>query len=397
MKIELLLEREPFWEILFSTLDAYYQNIDGKKRSFQLRNKKIKDLFNGNIFLVNSKLNIIFNPHVDKNIFSQTKKEFSYHPNRLKRWMQTTYVNLATTFPFSIVFADHILEISPLIPHSDNILILGGNNRLRIIDLESNSMIVILKDGFDRYFLDNEVLLRENLLNLDIPKFISSDSSNSFFTEEIISGTPINRLHDNQSSEKALEQAILNLQKMYNQTIETITLSQYTSQLQNEVDELVSNNVFSSMENRVRKVCEQLFSFKQNDSVVNLAMTHGDFQVANILLDKNNIWLIDWENAKKRSVNYDALTFVLNARMLDQFYSTFLMFSQQGKKDQYDLFKKHLSHLDDNDRGPMLRVFLIENLIFALQQNNNESFYSFDNYLVDYLEILEKIVKDMHS
>ena len=125
-------------------------------------------------------------------------------------------------------------------------------------------------------------------------------------------------------------------------------------------------------------------------------MTHGDFQAANILLDKNNIWLIDWENAKKRSVNYDALTFVLNARMLDQFYSTFLMFSQEDKNDQYNLFKKYLSHLDDNDRGLMLRVFLIENLIFALQQNNNKSFYSFDNYLLDYLEILEKIVKDMY-
>lgn len=396
MKIELLLEREPFWEILFSTLDSYYQNTDNKKRNFNLRNKKVKDLFNRNIFLVNSKLNIIFNPHVDKNIFSQTKKEFSYHPNRLKCWIQTVYVNLATTFPFSIMFADDILEIKPLIPHSHDILILGGNNRLRIIDLKSNIMIVILKEGFSRYFFDNEVLLRENLLDLDIPKFISSDSANSFFTEEIISGTPINRLHSNQSSQKALEQAILNLRKMYDQTIETITLAKYTSQLQNEVNELISNNVFTSIEKRVLRVCDQLLSFKQNNSVVNLAMTHGDFQAANILLDKENIWLIDWENAKKRSANYDTLTFVLNARMLGQFYSTFLMFSQQGKNDQYGLFEKHLSYLDDNDTDLMLRIFLVENLIFSLQQNYNESFYTLDSYLIAYVEVLEKIIKDMN-
>lgn len=396
MKIELLIKREPFWEILFSTLDSYYQNIDGKKRNFQLRSKKIKDLFNKNIFLVNSKLNIIFNPHVDKNIFTQTKKEFSYHPNRLKRLMQTVYVNLAMTFPFSVLFADAVLNIKPLIPHSHNILILGGNNRVRIIDLESRSMIVILKNGFDRYFFDNEVLLRENLLNLDIPKFISSDSDNFFFTEEIISGTPINRLDNVDSAHKALEQAILNLQKMYEQSIETVELIKYTSQLQNEVDNLISNNIFASIKSRVIRVCDQLLSFKQYDKTINLAMTHGDFQAANILLDENNIWLIDWENAKKRSVNYDTLTYVLNVRLIDQFYDTFLLFSQQSKNNQYDFFKKHLSYLDDNDLDQILRVFLVENLIFALQQNNNIKFYSLDKYLLDYLEEIEKIVKDMN-
>lgn len=395
MKIELLLEREPFWEILFNTLDSYYQNIDGKKRNFTLKNKRTKDLFNKDILLVNSKLNIIFNPYVNKNIFSQTKKEFSYHPNILKRWVQTAYVNLAITFPFSIIFANHILEIDSFIPHSNDILILGGNNRLRIIDLQSNLMIVILKNGFNRYFFENEILLRKNLLNLDIPKLISSNSTNSFFTEEIISGTPINRLHNNQLSEKALKQAISNIQKMYNQTIKTITLSQYVSQLQNEVNILIKNDIFSSISDRVKKLSNQILSFKKNGKTIDLAMTHGDFQDANILLDKDNIWLIDWENAKKRSINYDTLTYVLNARILNQFHNTYIMFSQQARNKQYDLFKKYLSNLDDQDIDQVLRIFLVENLIFALQQNNNENFYSFDKYLIDYLNILEDIIQDI--
>ncbi|AKF25185.1 hypothetical protein YH65_07105 [Sulfurovum lithotrophicum] len=395
MKIELLIEREPFWDILFRTLDAYYHNIDGKKRNIQLRSKKIKDLFNRNIFLVNSKLNIIFNPHVDKNIFGQTKKEFSYHPKRLKRWMQTAYVNLATTFPFSFFFAESVLEINPLVPHAKDILILGGNNRLRIMDLKSDSMIVILKKGFSRYFFDNEVLLREKMKDMDIPKLLSCNPAHSFFSEEIISGTPINRLQDDQTAQEALEKAISNLQTLYGQTIEEIELPSYESQLHSEIDGLLDNKVFSSIRDRVLSLCDKLFSFESNRETISLAMTHGDFQAANILLDKDNIWLIDWENAKKRSVDYDALTFVLKARSIELFYDAFVMFYQQGKNKEYDLFKKSISCLDDNDVERMLRVFLVENLIFALQQNNNEMFYSFDTYLVDYLEIMEKIVKDL--
>lgn len=396
MKIELLIEREPFWDILFRTLGNYYYNIDGKKRKFQLRNKNIKDLFNKDIFLVNSKLNIIFNPHVDKHIFGQTKKEFSYHPNMFKRWMQTAYVNVATTFPFSIVLADQIIETEPPLPDANNILILGGNNRLRIIDLQSNSMIVILKDGFDRYFFDNEVIFRERATGLDVPKLLSNNSSDSFFTEEIISGTPINRLHDNKVVQKALEQAIVNLQKMYDQTVSTIALPEYIVQLQNEIKRFIEKDIFSSIKDRILKVTTQLLSFKQNKYFIKLAMTHGDFQAANILLDKDNIWLIDWENAKERSVNYDTFTFALKARILNQFYDTFVKFYREGNSDEYELFKKNISCLNDNDMELMLRVFLVENLLFALQQNNNESFYSLDTYLVDYIKILEKIIKDLN-
>ncbi len=398
MKIELLVEREPFWDILKSTLSSYYQFVDGKERTFHVRTKNMSDLFNKDVFLVNSKINSIFNPHVNKDVFGQIKKEFSYHPNILKRWLQTVYINLATTFPFSYLFADHILEVEPSLPHAEDILILGGNNRLRIMDLETNTMIVILKEGFSRYFFDNEVMLRKSLKELDIPKLIASDPEHTFFVEKIISGTPINRLHDDEVSKEALEKAMGNLQKIYDQTIENISLSTYLSQLQSERDELLKNTIFSSVSGKVIELSDRLLACQDcnEDKMIALATTHGDFQVANILLDKDNIWLIDWENAKKRSVYYDALTFSLYARVLNLFYSTFTEFYQQSNNTQFQTFKKHLSHLDENDMNLMLRIFLVENLIFALQQNDNEHFYSPDGYLFDYLKILEKIIGELH-
>jgi len=395
MKIELLVKREPFWEILFSTLNSYYQHIDGQKRNFQIRNKKILDIFDKNIFFVNDKLNIIFNPLTDKKNFNQTRKEFSYHQNPLKKVLQTSYVHIATTFPFSVIFANHVLDINPLIPYSDKILILGGNNRLRIIDIRTNTMTVVLKEGFNRFFFDSEVVIRESQMDLDIPKFFSSDLENTFFTEEIISGTPLNRINNPITSQKSLKQAVLNLQKMYEETNEELTLTKYTSQLKDEVDELINSAVFSSVKTKVAQVCNQLLSFEKKRISITLAMTHGDFQDANILSDNNSIWLIDWENAKKRSIHYDALTWVLNARFPNKFYNVFKSFLKEEKNEKYDFFKKLIPLLDSNKKDVMLRIFLVENLIYALQQNNNVRFYSLDDYLVSYLDIVEKITKEM--
>jgi len=44
------------------------------------------------------------------------------------------------------------------------------------------------------------------------------------------------------------------------------------------------------------------------------ALTHGDFQPGNILVDGDRVWLIDWEYSARRQVGYDALVYALCSR-----------------------------------------------------------------------------------
>ncbi|MBM4029621.1 MAG: hypothetical protein FJ280_30120, partial [Planctomycetes bacterium] len=47
---------------------------------------------------------------------------------------------------------------------------------------------------------------------------------------------------------------------------------------------------------------------------ITTALTHGDFQPANILAAGEGTWLVDWEYADRRQAGYDGLVFGLAAR-----------------------------------------------------------------------------------
>ena len=44
------------------------------------------------------------------------------------------------------------------------------------------------------------------------------------------------------------------------------------------------------------------------------AQTHGDFHAANMLIEKDHFWLIDWEYSSRRQIAYDALVYSLASR-----------------------------------------------------------------------------------
>ena len=83
--------------------------------------------------------------------------------------------------------------------------IISGNHSIRIINFNRNSCDVILKEGFNSLFIKNEINLRLNFLHPSIPKLIDHDISNGFYSEEIITGLPLNRLSNKSHKSFALE------------------------------------------------------------------------------------------------------------------------------------------------------------------------------------------------
>ncbi len=393
MKIKLLIQREPFFEILNKTIQKFWTKKYKKTVSLKVVAKS-KIIFGNNVLFGNSNLNVIFHPKTESCYFHQIKSEFSYHLNPFRRFFQTVYSNFALVFPFSIVFSDIFIQVNGDIAGFKKKIIIGGNHKIRILDYKQNISYIILKEGFNSSFLKNEIELRNNFTDEAIPKLFEIDPEQTWFSEEIISGKPINRLNNKRFYLNALENAVNTLNKLYNQTKQNIDSYYYVKKLTNKVNSLLQANFFESIEVDILKIINilQHYILDQNSFTLIIVKSHGDFQPANILLNQAKIWLIDWENATERMMEYDIFTFALKARNLNVFENEFLKV-YNGEKFEFEinlgLIHKNINvHLREK-----LIIFLIENLIFALEQNNNVMFYKRDDYLLKYLDILQNILK----
>ncbi|MBI9070770.1 MAG: phosphotransferase [Melioribacteraceae bacterium] len=394
MKISLLLKREPFFKILIETLESYFKLTYNKDVNLKIKKRSLFGTSNNKLFC-NSKINVFFTKNNSEDQFGQIVKEYSHNPNIIKKWLQIIYLKLAVNFPFAKYYSDFSLTITPFFEELNNFLIYGGNHRIRIIDYKNNRSVVILKVGSRPSFLTNEIELRnENRLN-GIPKLLEFNEEQRWFTEEIISGTPINRTSSTNIVDNSFLKAIEILENLQNRSKESLCIDSYIKELSKEIDEIILNKIFDSIREGVLDLKKILIEKigRQSDRL-NISLTHGDFQAANILFEGSKVWLIDWENAKKRNINYDYLTFLTDARTISIFKKSFIILfnrSEDNLKNDYPYLSFSL---------PIklsLKIFLIENLIFALEQNNNENFYDIDDYLTQYIQLTTAILNEIDN
>jgi len=113
-------------------------------------------------------------------------------------------------------------------------------------------------------------------------------------------------------------------------------------------------------------------------------LAHGDFQPANILVDADRLWLIDWEYSGRRQAAYDALTFMLQSRFTRGLSGRLQRFIAQGIPDDglWPDFSCYANGWQDS-RSRLLygSLFLLEEMALRLEENNNPSFVQLDNGL----------------
>ena len=147
MKISLLLEREPFAEILEKTLVSFLS--DYYRKSYRVKwysgyPKISKIIKRGEQpWLCNPDLNAIFAIWADSKVFCPVKSEFSTHPKLWRSHIQRMYVELATRKAFRRWFSSYAISISPPVPDANSILIVGGNHKIRIINHKAKTVYVI--------------------------------------------------------------------------------------------------------------------------------------------------------------------------------------------------------------------------------------------------------------
>ena len=390
MRLDLLLKREDFAKTFEISFARYLFEVFNISATVNWRNNT-KD---SNFLLVNPKLNVIYSKNIDRAKLKLIVSEYEYNPNLVRRFLQKIYIKLSISTYFEHLFAKTIVSVSPWIESFDEVCIVPGNQSIRIINLETLTARVILKEGFSSQSIRNEIYLRQKYKFLPIPKLLNVDTQSLWFEELQVSALPFNRIDNQTIKDKILIDVKRNLLKLYSETIIKIDIKNYVKSLYETCDNLITKlpEIYTKFDKKeIRDIFILLNETVKNfpDRTIDLAQSHGDLQLGNILVGNNNseLYLIDWEYTEKRSIFYDSLVLATDCRKpkgLAKRIKTILDGADLSwnwciKTDGFRLSKCELA------------VFLIEDLIVRLSELNIPNLINKDNGLDLWLKEVKKM------
>lgn len=397
MRLSLLLPREPFPVIFEQSLSRFLLSWTGKPYEIHWHPKRPLSALHcrsGEFWLVNSYLNAIFIPRADPAIFGPVKQEFSYSLVRWRRWPQRLYVDMATS-PLTAKWLAHAgVSLIPALPQAERMLIVPGNHKIRLLDYGEKTVYAIRKSGFPTNFLEREIEVRRQAeeLGLPVPRIKTVAGDGVWLSEEYVSGAPINRLQDPAQSRAAFAEAHQALKVLHRHTLSEVNTNQYVDHLSTEAQALIEANAlmppgskhwfFQTLDSLVARIKALLPAGGHRLPTV---LAHGDFQPANILVDADRLWLIDWEYSGRRQAAYDVLTFILKSRFTRGLSGRLQNLITQGMPDGGlwpDFSCYGNSWQDPRRRSFYGSLFLLEELTLRLEENNNPSFVRLDNGLL---------------
>ena len=386
MKISLLIQREPFGEILARTLSDFFQSRFGVPRMVEWWETQSSGNPNSNsqIWFCNPYLNAIFVPEVRKEVFLPVIQEFSRSTKWWRRPFQKVYVDLSAAPMTRRWFARAALEISPPLAGAENLLMLGGNHHIRLLDYNEGVAFVIRKAGFDRELLVNDIHVRRENPYLPSPRIQDIAEDGSWYSEELILGLPVNRLKDIEQGKEAVRSTMVSLLQLYEKTAQRVKADEYACEIIERIEKRIRESPHFDKETR-GDISENLRSLKkiinswQSKEIV-IAQSHGDFQPANILLGKEKTWLIDWEYTGKRQVAYDGLVFALKARFAERLGQR-LSQAMAGNLPECEQLMAAIPYAQwqvRDERCTILTLFLLEDMELKVMEACNSMFFGLD-------------------
>ena len=315
--------REPFPDVFVSTIRNYLESQFGWSGRIAWNKSECSkyDLF------VNPKLNLIYPRSIVLNDLRSLAEEYRHHDSMYRRFLQGLYIKYSLSPLFRKKAYKARINLSPFPKELFNCCIMPGNRSIRIINFLENECVVLYKHGYNKDDFINTINSRMLVSDLPGPSIIEINKENCWYSEDRIKGLPLNRILLESDRQKFFNSATSALKTLYKRTQkhEVITdwLGQCKKSLSFAVQKLpeiygqdyiqVITRYINLLESNLQKLSKQFV----NKNIIT-AVTHGDFQSANILApnlkDKKSVYIIDWEYSKRRCLWYDAMVYDLKAR-----------------------------------------------------------------------------------
>lgn len=402
MKLQELMRRENFPTVFIDTLGEYFLSQYGWQGDIIWGTHGSASDIN---LLVNSRLNIIYPSCMSKKSLMPFVAEYAYHKKPLRRFIHQIYINI-TLAPFlRYFFSSAKIHITKCSEFSGKICILPGNHSIRLIDLDSNKCFVIAKKGYGINKLKNAIVSRLAYPVLPGPRIYEANIDEGWYIEERICGLPVDRIKNEFKINCSLFAAKSFLSDMYDDTATAETSLTWLKEKFKEIDLAINSlpNCFKKVDILDLQLINgklETLSRKVIDSkyLVSISLTHGDFQSANLLVpsaDKSrDVYIIDWEYAKRRCSHYDWFVYGLCSRSSKRLASRINLLllyndAERSALDWYDFSNINLSELK-----VLLILFLIDEFLFRLDDTSLPNLEHIPDGFLDFIREIE-IITDM--
>ena len=382
MRLSLLLQREPFGEILEQTMSEYWGSAESPRRVTWGKSEAEGQLWRGNIYL-----NFFCVDGVDPACFEIIKREFSNSRKRSRRLAQAAYVQAAVRPPVRNWLSQVQFTVSGEVPLAREQLLIGGNRRMRIIHPSAGESMVIHKHGFARLGFDREVSARIGPAAAVAPRFFGMDEGGASFSEEYFIGTPANRFPIDQQVGYCHDATARLIAEVHRPSLRTVLVSDYLNQL---IDRI---GLFSETLTNAIMPLSKWFNEHAGDASLGLVFTHGDFQDANILINDEVLHIIDWENATERSQLYDLATMASGIRLAAGSVQAWCAQVEKWLHQSNNFPALEVPAQRSDEQLVHAAIWWIEEMVFQLEDAEVSSFANVDAAIVKHSSDVDTVLK----
>lgn len=351
MRASELMKQENFGEILAETMSRFFSLHFGGEWIVSWNGTA--DGKGSQRWLVNTFINAVFVPGIDQRALEVVRREFGTSVVAWKRPLQRGYFRMATSRTARLM-AQASVMVNRSVPQADRWLIVPSTHKVRFIDSAARVSYCCRKSKSDPGHFRREMDARRFAEQHSVPVPHMNDVlSDDCLAEPMIAGTPLNRLTSSYEQGDGLRLAFSALERLYEATRRTVTLSDYTARVASQIKAAAAGlpTILSSEVVDLADGLRELLG--ETGEAVELVRSHGDFQPGNILYDRGQVWLIDWEYSKERSAVFDRLTYELRARFS----------SGLGER-----ITRRSAASEDRAARRDLRLFVLETLLFECDQ-----------------------------
>lgn len=313
MRIDELLEREPFAEILCETL----------RRGWSTQHGTTFDVRPGDAVGQEWRMQPLLNAFCTRDV-SAAPRQFlrdGFRTTPVARrapaqWMLGTM--LAT--PLGLRMTERPgFTVAPALPGAGHLLVVPGNRRVRVFDFSTGLVRVMGKPGYGAECIATEVALRTAGNAPLCPPLTAAGGDSSWFEERILDGYALPRCPRSLNPARAAASASTALTRWSAATRRAVDANAHIDALEQDLNTalaLLASRFPDAMKSQRLQWLPALAKAARSVPRHVVAASHGDFQPGNIIVsrDGSRVWIIDWEHAGARTESYDAYVLTLRSR-----------------------------------------------------------------------------------
>jgi hypothetical protein len=309
-----------------------------------------------------SRLNLIIKNNIEPKLFLKLSSEYTHNRTYIAKKLYSFYIYIIYIMLYLKIPIYKIKRRYYTLPLGYPAII-GGNNRIRLID-STNSMAIIVSLNIQNDFFIKNIInayKSEKISSLNVMPYLLPLNDN-IYIEKQIDAISINRQNLNENEwininsklnkifDKQIKSTInLSLEKYIDSRIKILIkyIRKNDDILFKEYSEILQHVKNKSIENRDRHL-------------VTVSFSHGDLNHGNVFYKDKELFIIDWEYFYPKYNLYDKIIFELNIRHLS--ISKYKGLILNNKELNFDIV-----------------LFLVEDLLFRILNYKNNIENSIDH------------------